>query len=233
MSDIEQYIRQNKDSFDDYEPSQALWSRIEKKLQQPVRPRGGLIIMNKTKWAVAALLVLAAGSFIYFYSSTPAAHTTHDIAATVTGNSDGSNLQQATTPIQLTDDTIVEAAATTPPGAEPITPIPKNRKNYEEHTIVSKEMYHYAQLIELRQKEMEAIKHEDPALYKKFSKDLELLEVSYDALKEKKAKGVNNEQLLEAMIQNLKMQSDLLNRQLEITKSIKNKHSENEKTNSL
>ncbi|MCH5685831.1 hypothetical protein LWM68_17200 [Niabella sp. W65] len=50
-----------------------------------------------------------------------------------------------------------------------------------------------------------------------------MLETSYDALKAQLSKGVNSEKLLEAMIGNLKMQADLLNKQLEILKQVHKK----------
>ncbi len=70
---------------------------------------------------------------------------------------------------------------------------------------------------------MKELKKTEPELYKEFSKDAEMLETSYDALKAQLSKGVNSEKLLEAMIGNLKMQADLLNKQLEILKQVHKK----------
>ena len=92
----------------------------------------------------------------------------------------------------------------------------------------AKEVYHFTQLIELKQSELKQIEKDNPELYKEFMGDINKLDSSYNALKKELPTNPNREQLLEAMIENLKLQTDLLNQQLQVIQQIKQSK---EKTN--
>lgn len=95
----------------------------------------------------------------------------------------------------------------------------------------AKEVYHFTQLIELKQTELKQIEKDNPELYREFMGDISKLDSSYNALKKELPSNPNREQLLEAMIENLKLQSDLLNQQLQIIQQIKqSKEKSNVKT---
>ena len=85
----------------------------------------------------------------------------------------------------------------------------------------AQEVYHFTQLIELKQNELKKIEREQPDLYKEFIGDITILDSSYNALKKELPQNPNREQLLEAMIDNLRLQTELLNHQLLIIKKIK------------
>lgn len=85
----------------------------------------------------------------------------------------------------------------------------------------AKEVYHFTQLIELKQHELKQIEKDNPTLYKQFLKDISKLDSSYNTLKNELPTNANREQLLEAMIQNLRLQTELLNQQLQIIQQIK------------
>ena len=93
----------------------------------------------------------------------------------------------------------------------------------------AKQVYHFTQLIELKQGELKQIEKEHPELYHQFVRDINKLDSSYQALKLELPGNANRELLLEAMIQNLKLQSELLNQQLSIIKQI-NQKNKNENT---
>ena len=84
----------------------------------------------------------------------------------------------------------------------------------------TEEMYHFARLIELRQEELKRNSKEHPDLYKKFVDDVNKLDSAYVMLKKEWASNGNSEQLLEAMILNLRLQTELLNQQLQIIKQV-------------
>jgi hypothetical protein len=90
----------------------------------------------------------------------------------------------------------------------------------------AKEVYHFTQLIELKQAEIRQIEKDDPELYKQFMDDINKLDSSYMKLKGELPSNPNREQLLEAMIQNLQLQTDLLNQQLQIIQKIKQSKNE-------
>ncbi|NML23189.1 hypothetical protein HHL16_20090 [Pseudoflavitalea sp. G-6-1-2] len=85
----------------------------------------------------------------------------------------------------------------------------------------AKEVYHFTQLIELKQEELKQIEKDNPELYQQFLEDISKLDSSYNNLKKELPSNPNREQLLEAMIENLKVQTDLLNQQLQIIQQIK------------
>lgn len=85
----------------------------------------------------------------------------------------------------------------------------------------AKEVYHFTQLIELKQSELKQIEKDDPELYQQFLGDIQQLDSSYNNLKKELPSNPNREQLLEAMIENLKMQTELLNQQLQVIQQIK------------
>lgn len=94
----------------------------------------------------------------------------------------------------------------------------------------AKQIYHFKELIGLKQAELEQLKAEYPDLYNQFVTDINELDSSYQSLKINLAENPNREMLLEAMIQNLQLQSELLNRQLMIIKEIKQKNKSHEKS---
>jgi hypothetical protein len=92
------------------------------------------------------------------------------------------------------------------------------------------QMYQFAKLIEVKQEQLKVLSKEQPQLYQKFAKDITQLDSSYIALKSQLNVTPNKEMLIEAMIQNLQLQLNVLNQQLNIINQIKNsKSNSNEK----
>lgn len=90
------------------------------------------------------------------------------------------------------------------------------------------QMNQFAYQIKIRQTELTENKNQQPGLYKQFLKDNNRLDSSYNYLKEELNANPNKEILLDAMIQNLQLKLDLLNKQLHIIKQSKNKKANNE-----
>lgn len=95
--------------------------------------------------------------------------------------------------------------------------------------IQAQQITQFQEVIELKQSELKQLEKEQPALYKEFIGDINSLDSAYTMLKTKLPENPNREMLLEAMINNLQMQSDLLSRQLKIIKEIKQKSIAHEK----
>ena len=81
-------------------------------------------------------------------------------------------------------------------------------------------MYHFAKLVEIKHRELKTMSKDEPLLYKQFSGDVNKLDSVYHSLENKLSKNQNSEELLEAMIQNLQLQMQLLNHQLGIIKQL-------------
>src|SRR5207342_466801 len=92
----------------------------------------------------------------------------------------------------------------------------------------------FAKLVALKQEELKALAPEQPELYQQFSTDINQLDSSYKSLKNQLGATPNREMLIEAMIQNLQLQLNVLNQQLNIINQIKqsksNKHEKNTQT---
>jgi hypothetical protein len=80
-----------------------------------------------------------------------------------------------------------------------------------------------------RQKELKASASGQPELYQQFQNDLAALDSSYQLLRNQAEHSPNKDVLVKAMIQNLKLQAELLSRQLMISDQLNNsKKSTNE-----
>ena len=83
------------------------------------------------------------------------------------------------------------------------------------------EIPQFAQMIALKQEELKTLAKDQPELYQKFTSDITQLDSSYKALKNQLSITPNREVLVEAMIQNLELQLNVLNQQLNIIHQIK------------
>ena len=93
----------------------------------------------------------------------------------------------------------------------------------------ARQINQYQEIIELKESELKLLEKEQPELYKQFITDINELDSIYTVLKKKLTGNPNKELLLEAMINNLRLQSDLLSRQLKVIKEIKQKSTDHEK----
>ncbi|SOD95886.1 hypothetical protein SAMN06269250_5031 [Spirosoma fluviale] len=93
--------------------------------------------------------------------------------------------------------------------------------------LYAKEVVHYTELIDVKRAELKQMTQDNPALYQEFATDLDRLEKSYLLLKSDLPKNPNQEVLIQAMIQNLQLQINLLNEQLRVIDRIKQQTHEN------
>ena len=82
-------------------------------------------------------------------------------------------------------------------------------------------MVQYASLIETKREEIREIEMHDPVMYKEFATEIEKLNQDYQNLQDELPQTPNQGELVEAMIQNLRVQLDILNRQLIIIQKVK------------
>lgn len=102
----------------------------------------------------------------------------------------------------------------------------------EINPVYAREVFHFTQLIELKQVELKQLENENPELYRQFMNDINKLDSSYNRLKQELPANANREQLLEAMISNLQVQMDLLNQQLQVIQLIKQSKNKSNESNS-
>lgn len=83
------------------------------------------------------------------------------------------------------------------------------------------QMNQFVKMIDSRQEELKTIAKDQPELYQQFTTAINQLDSSYNSLKNQLGATPNREMLLEAMIQNLQLQLNVLNQQLNIINQIK------------
>ena len=183
---LERFVRDNREGFDAFEPSEALWERIEGQLGEVAplaqkKSRPGWWGKAYFDWRIAAGLVLAIGI---------------------------SYLSYLNKEYGVTRDPKVALAAPT----------------------YAREFTQYNLAIEEKRNELIRLTSDNPELYSEFATDLEHLEHSYKNLRSELPQAPNQEALIQAMIQNLQWQIDLLNQQLTILQRIKQADKRHEKS---
>ncbi|WP_300602820.1 hypothetical protein [Niabella sp.] len=209
---LEQWMNENSDFFNAQEPPAMLWQRVKHDIDSRHEKRAKVLVAKPWLYgAAAAILVLILGGMFYF--------SRH-------GNtgSGGDQPVAKREPIASPDSIAERREATVPVPKDTRHPEKSSNKEPEEKEE-DEALFHYTRLIEIKQNQLNALLHTEPRLYKAFAQDMKALENSYKDLKEQFRQNGNQEQLLEAMIENLKMQTELLNSQLEIYKERRRKDS--------
>jgi len=104
---------------------------------------------------------------------------------------------------------------------------PTEQVSKSNEPVYEKELDQISSIILIKQAKLKEIGKTNPVLYKTFIGALGQLDNSYRQLEKELSSNPNKEALLEAMIQNLSLQQELLNQQLSIYQKIK--QSKNEK----
>jgi hypothetical protein len=191
-NNLERFVRDNREAFDNMEPSAALWDKIGEAIGEGKKNTTRVVRVSWARWAVAATLFLAlAGTISYqlFW-------------------------KQQSTDIQIAQQTDTPESQTTEPNVvDPLV----NQIDPQYAKLVSQ----FTEVIESKQNELKKIEKDDPELYNKFAGDIQKLDSSYHLLRSTLNANPNTEQLLQAMISNLQMQIELLNQQLTIIQKVK------------
>lgn len=215
---LEEFVRDHREEFDSEEPDNAIWDRISRDIE-PDKKKPAPVVPIRTNWikysAAAVLIILIGGGALMYLRSNKGSQP--NVAATTPQTTPVDTQTQAQTqdPAPLaqtpTQDSASQNLASTRPGEKKPTELESNMND---------EMYHYARIVEIKHKELKAIQKDEPLLYQQFSADVSKLDSVFHNLQEQLPKNPNREQLLEAMLQNLQLQMELLNHQLEIVKKI-------------
>lgn len=199
---LEQFIRDNRNQFDTEEPGEQVWEKLEEQLTDKNQA-------NQKQTPKGPKIILFT---ILRWSAAAAIIILAGIGIfSLLNNRPGSDVVQQ------------PAKTDTPAINDPILK--------EINPGYAKEVYHFTQLIELKQNELKEIEKENPNLYKKFVADIDKLDSSYNALKKELPANPNREQLLAAMIENLRLQTEILNQQLSIINQIKASKRNNNESN--
>jgi len=199
---LEQFIRDNRDQFDTDEPGEQIWKKLEEQLTDKSQANQKKLSKHRKVILFTIIRWSAAASILILA---------------------GIGIYSLLKPIQpkglVRNPDTQDTPALNDPMLKEINP------GY------AREVYQFTKLIESKQNELKEIEKENPNLYKKFVTDINKLDSSYLALKKELPENPNREQLLEAMIENLRLQTEILNQQLSIINQIKASKSNNHESN--
>jgi hypothetical protein len=162
-SQLEDFIKNNREQFDDAEPADELWQRIERRL-----PRQTYNERFKKKTFSFGFVLRVAATVILI------------MAVCFTG--------------YLKFRSRVDLATINPEYAQ--------------------QQAHYASLVETKRSELKAVTKADPQLYEEFDTEFARMDSVYKRLKNQLSASPDREKVLRAMIQNLQIQTRVLNQQL-------------------
>jgi hypothetical protein len=219
---LENFVRDHREEFDGDEPDNKIWDAIRKDMglgEDPNKKKPAPVVrLFRAAWAVAAAVVLLIAGTVWFFSTRQSQPTVNPALASGSKKTIEQKTQAASPAVQapvLTPDSSQSMAKSTP-DVKGTTP----GENADLNAAQNEEMYHYAKLVEIKEKELKTIEKDEPLLYKQFSMDVNKLDSAYHGLQQQLTKNPNREQILEAMLQNLQLQMGLLNHQLDIIKQI-------------
>jgi len=222
---LKQFVLDHREEFDTEEPDLGLWDKIRDDID-PGKKKPAPVVRMQSRWkkySVAAAVIILLGGALWYLKSNR--NTTSGEIANTQNTSTPATTDKQPTDTNTTKDNLAttQAPATADHNQDSAALAairPKNNDSKELESSMDEEMYHYARLVELKHKELKTIEKDEPLLYKQFSSDVYKLDSVYHDLRGQLPNNPNREQLLEAMLQNLQLQMELLNHQLEIVRQI-------------
>ena len=211
--ELEKFIQANREAFDD-EPSAQVWKNLEKKFGNDA---ARVITINRRLFIravsiAAAFIIVAVGAWLLVKNS--GSNTNNTVAAVTTpASTDTQQIQHPLVKSPMTDS--VQTVAVQKKTAPEVSETADNNNSNSE------ELYYYTKLTEIKFKQLKTIEKGEPALYHNFSSEIQKLDSTYHSLKALLASNADKEAVLNAMLTNLKIETEVLNKQLAIIKTIK------------
>lgn len=220
---LEEFIQANRPAFDAEQPPVYIQQHIEQTFAVPKQTRTATITRSlflKVS-SVAAVIVLAC--FCTWYITKNGNTVPQQVVAS---NNTPTKPAEKATDTPETHQQIAQAPAQEDKIASTITPQTSTTKQVPASDIqeddYNQEIFYYTKLSEIKFNELKKIEKEQPALYKSFATEIKKLDDNYHSLQTMLKKGdADRETVLNAMIANLKMQTEILSKQLYIIHSLK------------
>lgn len=224
-SRLEQFVKDHREEFDEQSPDPKVWEKILQDVDPGEKKQVPLV---KIDWrrgsAVAAAVVLIAGGAWFFSTRTGKVNPNVAQSNNLTKPQETPAATDSQNAVALNPSPVKDSAQAPVRKDEPtlatIRPKVEDKKEDELENSIDQEMYHYAKLVEIKHNQLKTIEKDEPLLYRQFASDVNKLDSVYHNLQGQLPKNPNREQLLEAMLQNLQLQMQLLNHQLDIIKQI-------------
>jgi hypothetical protein len=194
-NEFEKYLQQNRDQFEKGSPSPRVWEKLQRNLIEHQAHRYRIIRMRRIGWSVAAAILICLSLVIMLVK------TEEKDRALVHNNTKDSSIMKRKLAAEIELDSLDRVKGIT---------------DYE----ARRSLFHYSRLIESRQKQMAILRQVNPDLYISSQKVLIDLNQQYRRLQKQLSGSPDRQKVLKALIENLKMQEQILNNQLQLLEEL-------------
>jgi len=194
-NEFEKYLQQNKDQFEKGSPSPRVWEKLQRDLIEHQAQRYRIIRMRRIGWSVAAAILICLSLVIMLVK------TEEKDRVLVLNNTNDSSIMKRKLAAEIELDSLDRVKGITDNEAR-------------------RSLFHYSRLIESRQKQMAILRLVNPDLYISSQKVLIDLNQQYRRLQKQLSGSPDRQKVLKALIENLKMQEQILNNQLQLLEEL-------------
>jgi hypothetical protein len=232
---LEKFVKDNRKDFDKFEPGPVVWHNIQQQLAKEPPKKGVYISMRVLRWSAAAAIIITLGAGGFILMNKKATEQTVATAQPadslpVTNSANENNSTESPTGSLPADRAVAPRQLLVENTGTPKTGKAVEKQNGENPASSDKELIAYeqstryfAKLIANKQTELKGLEKTNPALYKEFVNDINELDISYKSLRKQLPQLQDRSRLIKAMINNLQLQIELLNKQLIIVNQIESK----------
>lgn len=233
---LEKFVKNNRKDFDAFEPGPVVWHNIQQQLNNQPKKKGVYISMRVLRWSAAASIIVAMGVGGFIFMNKVPKQVVADTSKIDILPDNGTTKKENQAQLVTDSNQIPETPASKIPLEQNLadtktnnfTPEKQTQKNSttpadKELMAYEQSTQYFAQLIVNKQSELKGLGKSNPTLYKEFMNDINDLDMSYKSLKKQLPQTQDRNRLIKAMINNLQLQIDLLNKQLIIVNQIESK----------
>lgn len=198
-NEFKKFLQQNRHHFENGSLSPQVWEKLKSRLEDHHRRRARVVRMRRISWGIAASILLCTGvTLVIFKNKSELSHNTFT--------------RNATHRESIVDMQKIAAQKMEQDSAERIAGVTDGKTRQS--------LYHYSLLIESKQKQMAMLRQINPGLYARSQKVLTDLNQVYWRLQKQLPGSPDQQKVLKALIQNLKMQEQILNNQLQLLEEL-------------
>jgi len=195
-NEFEKYLQQNRDQFEKGSPSYRVWEKLQRDLIEHQAHRYRIIRMRRIGWSVAAAILICLSLVIMLVKTEEKGRVlVHN------NNTNDSSIMKRKLAAEIELDSLDRVKGITDNEAR-------------------RSLFHYSRLIENRQKQMAILRQVNPDLYISSQKVLIDLNQQYRRLQKQLSGSPDRQKVLKALIENLKMQEQILNNQLQLLEEL-------------
>ncbi|MCR8560871.1 hypothetical protein KXD93_24655 [Mucilaginibacter sp. BJC16-A38] len=198
-NEFEKYLHKNRARFEEGSPSPRVWEKLQRNLTEQHARRQRIIRIRRISLGIAAGVLLCIGAMLLLFKNNSRLSRNAITQNTMRRDSTIESQKLLAEKIEL-DST------------ERIAGITDNKTRQS--------LYSYAKRIETRQKQLAVLQQLNPDLYARSQKVLMDLNMGYNQLQKQLPGSLDQQKVLKALIQNLKMQELILNNQLQLLEEL-------------